>query len=294
MQFVALDVETANADMASICQVGLARYQDGSLVEEWKTYVDPDDYFDAMNVSIHGIDEEMVKGAPSFPCVALYLWDHLSDRVVVCHTHFDRVAIRQAFAKHHMPLPVFTWLDSARVARRAWEEFARRGYGLKNVCQFLGYQFSQHDALEDAKAAAHVLLAAMAKTGLDVAGWLNRAEEPIFASSAPWSHHPGISRDGNPEGPLFGEVLVFTGALSIPRNEAAEMAAAVGCAVADGVTKKTTILVVGDQDVRKLAGQEKSSKHRKAEDLIKTGQPIRIIRETDFRELADSSRKPTS
>lgn len=57
----------------------------------------------------------------------------------------------------------------------------------------------------------------------------------------------------------------------------------------DGVTKNTTILVVGDQDVRKLAGQEKSSKHRKAEDLIKKGQAIRIIRETDFKELVDSS-----
>ena len=68
MEFVALDVETANADMASICQIGLARYENGSLVEEWKTYVDPEDYFDGINISIHGIDEATVKGAP--PCPA--------------------------------------------------------------------------------------------------------------------------------------------------------------------------------------------------------------------------------
>ena len=72
------------------------------------------------------------------------------------------------------------------------------------------------------------------------------------------------------------------------RGEAADMAAKIGCTVADGVTKKTTILVVGDQDVRKLAGQEKSSKHRKAEDLIEKGQTIRIVRETDFGELVKS------
>jgi DNA polymerase-3 subunit epsilon len=286
MEFVALDVETANADMASICQIGLARYKNGSLVEEWKTYVDPEDYFDGINISIHGIDEATVNGSPTLPGIASCLCDHLCGRVSVCHTHFDRVAIRQAFTKYDLPVPSCTWLDSARVARRTWAEFARGGYGLKNVCEFLGYDFSHHDALEDAKAAAQVLLAAMAKTDLDVAGWLNRVERPIFSS--PTSQQPGIARDGNPEGSLYGEVLVFTGALSIPRGEAADMAAKIGCAVADGVTKKTTILVVGDQDVRKLAGQEKSSKHRKAEDLIKKGQTIRIVRETDFRELVNS------
>ena len=85
---------------------------------------------------------------------------------------------------------------------------------------------------------------------------------------------------------MYGEVLAFTGALEIPRREAAEMAARIGCQVEPGVTKRTTILVVGDQDVKKLAGHEKSSKHRKAEGLISKGQVIRILRETDFRGLA--------
>jgi DNA polymerase-3 subunit epsilon len=64
VEFVALDVETANADMSSICQVGMARFMNRELLEEWKTYVDPEDYFDEINISIHGIDEARVKGAP--------------------------------------------------------------------------------------------------------------------------------------------------------------------------------------------------------------------------------------
>jgi DNA polymerase-3 subunit epsilon len=44
-------------------------------------------------------------------------------------------------------------------------------------------------------------------------------------------------------------------------------------------------LVVGDQDVTRLAGHSKSSKHRKAEELIAKGVPIRILRESDFQEL---------
>jgi DNA polymerase-3 subunit epsilon len=79
--------------------------------------------------------------------------------------------------------------------------------------------------------------------------------------------------------------LVFTGALTIPRHEAAGCAAEMGCEVDEDVTKRTTILVVGDQDVQRLAGHKKSRKHRKAEELIRKGQAIRILRETDFHEL---------
>ena len=51
------------------------------------------------------------------------------------------------------------------------------------------------------------------------------------------------------------------------------------------MTKDTTLLVVGDQDLRVLHGHEKSSKHRKAEMLIAQGQSIRILGESDFRRI---------
>lgn len=281
MNFIAIDVETANADMASICQIGLAKYENGTLSDEWKTYVDPEDYFDSINVSIHGIDESVVKGAPKFPELTDTLGSYLQSTVVVCHTHFDRVAINQATQRYGVSGIECTWLDSARVARRAWKECAWKGYGLYNVCKIIGYDFNHHDALEDAKAAAHILLTASNKSGLDIDGWLQRVRQPIDPTAS-----GAIKREGNPEGALYGEVLVFTGALEISRREAANIAASIGCQVASGVTTKTTLLVVGDQDIRKLAGHEKSTKHRKAEKLIENGIAIRILKESDFKELA--------
>jgi DNA polymerase III subunit epsilon len=284
MEFVAIDVETANADMASICQIGLVKCENDVLSDEWKTYVDPEDYFDGINVSIHGIDESVVRGAPTFPELADTLRSYLEGTVVVCHTHFDRVAIHQAAQRYGVTALECTWLDSARVARRTWKECAWKGYGLYNVCKILGYDFKHHDALEDAKAAAHILLAATNKGGLDLDGWLRRVRQPIDPTAG--GSAPAIRREGNPEGALYGEVLVFTSALEIPRREVADLAAAIGCQVASGVTKKTTMLVVGDQDIKRLAGHEKSSKHRKAEELIEKGIPIRILKESDFKELA--------
>ncbi len=282
MNFVALDVETANPNMASICQIGIARFTDGLLAEEWKTYVDPQDYFDGMNVSVHGIHENAVVGAPTSPQVSDALQRFIANAVVVTHTHFDRTALHQAAGKYSLAMPSWTWLDSARVARRSWEEFADRGYGLSNVCRAIGYEFKHHDALEDAKAAAMVVLAALQKTGLDLPGLMQKVESR--GSGSKWK--PDCKRKGNADGPLYGEVLVFTGALHIPREQAADVAASLGCEVAANVSKSTTLLVVGDQDIKLLAGHSKSSKQRRAEELIAKGVPIRILRESDFQELA--------
>lgn len=117
----------------------------------------------------------------------------------------------------------------------------------------------------------------MAEAHLDLDGWLDRVKRPLGGNGS-----DSIARDGNPDGSLFGEIVVFTGALAIPRREAADMAAKAGCETADGVTKHTTLLVVGDQDIRLLGGHEKSNKHRKAEELIAKGIPIRILTESDF------------
>lgn len=288
MQFVAIDVETANADMGSICQIGLARFVDGDLAEEWVTLVDPEDYFDEVNISIHGIEPRMIQGQPTLPQIADRLRAMLESSVSVCHTHFDRIALCRAYGKYNLNPISTTWLDSARVVRRTWKDLAWKGYGLENVCSRLGYEFQHHDALEDAKAAGFVLLAALRESQQDLDHWCRRVKQPIDLASS--SSGAAIQRDGNPEGDLYGEVLVFAGALELPRSEAADLAASVGCHVASGVTKKTTILVVGDQDATKLAGHEKSSKHRKAEQLVAEGHRIRIIRESDFKILVRTAR----
>lgn len=281
MDFTVIDVETANADLSSICQVGIASFEQGSLASSWKSLVNPEDEFDPMNVSIHGIDEDQVVDAPNWIEVFPVLSACLLSRVVVCHTPFDRLAVSRACERFELDVCACTWLDSARVVRRAWPQFSKSGYGLQSVASYFGIAYAAHDALEDARCTGEIMLRAIAETGLNIEQWLVRVERPI---GSPSGH--GFKQDGNPDGELCNEVIAFTGTLSIPRREAARAAAAAGCRVEDGVTKHTTLLVVGDQDVRRLEGHEKSSKHRKAERLIEGGQHIRILSESDFIRLA--------
>lgn len=279
MRFIAVDLETANPRMSSICQIGVVAFEDGREVSAEVRLIDPRDYFDPFNVAVHGITEEHVRGAPRFSDMHGWLCEQTSGQIVACHTHFDRVALGQACGLHRLePLPC-NWLDTAQVARRAWADVARSGYGLKSLAQRFGIQFQHHDALHDARTAGLILLRAVEESGFDVEQWVERCRRGISSS-------PAIRREGDGDGPLVGENIVFTGALEMSRREAADLAHDAGAAVETSVTKRTSILVVGDQDIEKLAGHDKSSKHRKAEQLIAQGQSLRIVGEADFMSLA--------
>jgi DNA polymerase-3 subunit epsilon len=193
---------------------------------------------------------------------------------------FDKTALLQACGRANLSSCDCRWLSSAMVVRRTWRELSQSGYGLGNVASRLGITYRAHDALEDARCAGLIMLRAMAESGLNLDKWLTRVQQPIDPQAG-----QRIVREGNPDGELFGEVLVITGALSMPRREAADLAAIAGCRVDGGVTKHTTLLIVEDQDIRKLNGHEKSDKHRKAEQWIQKGHPIRILGESDFERI---------
>ena len=289
MNFVAIDVETSNSNMASICQIGLARFEAGQLVEEWSTLVNPEEYFAKVNIFIHGIDAKAVVGQPRLPEISEVLNEFMRGTVTVSHTAFDRISIFQSFQKYKLNQITTQWLDSAFVVRSTWPELASSGYGLKNICNKIGYQFSHHNALEDAKAAGFVMLAAIAESKLNLDDWI-----ASFHVDKPKNYRRSfrpevINRNGNPLGKLFGEVVVFTGELVLTRSEAAEMASLAGCQVAAGITKKTTILVVGHQDLSNPLGYKKTTKYLKAEQMADSGHPIRIINEVEFKNLIQSA-----
>lgn len=274
MKYIAIDVETANADYSSICQIGIAEFEDGVLISQWSTLVNPETYFDPFNTAIHGIKKSDINKSPTFEKIFHELVKRMEGSITVHHMPFDKVAINRACDEYQLPKIGALWLDSATVTRRTWEQFSHKGYALNNIAHFLGIEFKHHDALQDAIAAGLIVAEACRIKSMSVGDWLISTKKSIPTMP--------INCIGNPEGALFGEVLVFTGSLLLPRKEAALIASKIGCNVSATLTQKATILIVGTQDTSKLAGYEKSSKHRKAEELIAKGYPIRILSENDF------------
>ena len=177
--FTAIDLETANPGAWSICQIGVAEFLNGALTHEWMSYIDPQERFNPDNVAVHGITEAAVRGWPKLTDVAGRLHEMLDGKIVISHSQFDRVALEQAFDRQSIPRLRCDWLDSVMVARRAWEGFSKRGFGLENLCRILGYRYQRHDALGDAKAAGVVVLAAIEQTGIGLERWLQQVELPI-------------------------------------------------------------------------------------------------------------------
>ena len=226
--FVVIDVETACSRVSSICQVGIVGFRDGREISAWETLLDPCDEFHTGNTRIHGIAARHVAGQPTFAHVHDVIDRHLTGRITVAHSLFDKGALAAACRVHNRPAIETGWLDSVRVARRAWPDLDN--HRLAGLARFLGVPHRHHDALSDARAAGWVIVRAIEHTGLSLAEWL-----------AP-PRQPGPAPKPAPDGPLAGERVAILGE---PRDGAlAHAIAARGGTIHSSVGLTTTKLVV--------------------------------------------------
>lgn len=278
-RFVAVDVETANADRSSICQLGIGMVTNEGHIHTLSFLIDPETEFEDFNVNLHGIGPSTVRGHPVFRDVLQAMRPFLERHTLIQHSTFDQQAINAACRRYGLPPLKTNWLNSVTIAQQAWPEFkGKGGHGLGHLKERLVLSFQHHDAAEDAKAAAMVVLLAEEKTGENFTELAKGAKR----NSGQLKHQKSVAIEGRQGGALFGHVGCFTGQLSMSRTEAATIAAGAGITVKAGVSKKVTLLIVGDQDLTLLNGHDKSTKHRRAEELIAEGHEIRIISETEF------------
>ncbi|WP_394196952.1 exonuclease domain-containing protein [Litoreibacter albidus] len=271
-RFVALDVETANANASSICQIGLACVQQDNEIQSFSMLVDPRTPFEPFNIQLHGIGPQTVRGAPGFVAALEQILPLLRAHTLIQHSSFDQKAIGAACRVNKLPTPDLQWDDSVKIARRAWPELrGNGGHGLANLKKVLGLEFLHHDAGEDARAAAQVVLHAEQRLNVPFEDLLTPQPKPRSTTNP--------KREANPDGPYFGAVAVFSGQLDMPRERAANLAARAGMSVRPRVTRKTTHVIVGDGAMPLFAGR--------VPDPSEFGGHVQILSEADFRQLME-------
>lgn len=274
LRFIALDVETANGEMSSICQIGLACMRSEGHIVTLGFLVNPRGVFERFNTQLHGIDAAMVQHAPDFEGVLTPLRPLLESAPLVQHSGFDKRAMNSACARYGLAPLETPWHDSVTIARRAWPQLTGNGgHGLASLKTFLGLEFEHHDAVEDARAAAQVVLCAEEDTG-------HRFD--LLTGRPARAYAKQVTRAGNKDGPLYGHVACITGKLSRSRDETATIAAKAGISVVAKVTAEVTLLVIADRDLDTSAEETRSTKLRKAQELMAQGHPLRILRESEF------------
>ncbi|HST71169.1 MAG TPA: 3'-5' exonuclease [Kocuria rosea] len=171
LDFTAIDFETANRFIGSPCAVGLVRVRDGVVVEERSAYMRPPrtrSGFDPGNTRIHGITERTVAGHPVFdqlwPRIEAWILAENPDELVVAHNAvFDMGVIRAACAETgtvHAPL---AYACSLALARRGYD---LPSYALPRAAEAAGVALERHhDALEDARACAGIVVDLVRRAG---------------------------------------------------------------------------------------------------------------------------------
>ena len=167
-----------------------------------------------MEVEIHGIDERTVEGKLTIADLADELRGRLDRSIIVSHTGFDRNALERTLSRYGLEPPrSVRWLDSARVARRTWpDRYGERGYAPKKVAAAMGIAFRHHDALEDARAAAEIMLRACDETRAwtRTTGWRASSGRSMVGVCAcvrtVGSLRSHGRRHGRPRGPRSGRI----------------------------------------------------------------------------------------
>ncbi len=150
MRYVAIDFETANNDAISACSIGLARVEDGKLLDSYYTLIKPPStYFSPRNIEIHGIQPHEVAQSPTFdqiwPDILLFIGD---DFLIAHNASFDVRIIRALLHHYELPIPGIRYTCTVRISRKVWPEFPN--HRLTDLSRRFGFEYQAHHALEDA------------------------------------------------------------------------------------------------------------------------------------------------
>ncbi|NGM82491.1 3'-5' exonuclease [Paenibacillus sp. 7124] len=157
MDFVAIDFETANAGRASACALGLVEVKAGRIVSEQAWLINPEQSFDRRNIAIHGITPEMVAGQPTFRELWPFIEPLIHEKNVVAHNaSFDMSVLRYGLDQSALPYPSFQYWCTYLLAKKMLAGLG--SYRLHILAEYFGIPLRHHDALEDARAAAVILL----------------------------------------------------------------------------------------------------------------------------------------
>ena len=302
IDFIALDLETATWSKSSICEIGIAIVKDSKIVETKSWLVKPyRNWYDSFNISIHGITPEMTKDCPSFKEVWREVQPYLEGQVVVAHnTAFDMYALKYAFEENGMLYTNFRHFCSYRVARYCFKD--TYSYSLPIICEAMGIPFSSHHrAGADAEACAKVFIKSIELSGVGDFEELQskyefkcgRFAEDVFEgqksvkksaySSKSIKEYVGDPSKIDEDSYFYQKSVCFTGTCKwASRDTLLQTIADIGGYPQKGVNKSTQILVVGQQDFRRVGEDGMSGKQEKAMALKDAGQDIEVMSEEQF------------
>lgn len=162
-RFAALDFESAGAAPGETdvpVQIGIVTFTLSGEMDLWDTYIAAGKPVRWSAAKIHGISDEMLRGAPAYSSLWPDIRQHLQGRIVAGHNLGTEKRFLRTFPGHGFG----PWVDTLTLARECYPGLS--DYSLEAVCDTLGLSEEVsclvsgrkwHDALYDAAASAILL-----------------------------------------------------------------------------------------------------------------------------------------
>lgn len=284
--YIVLDLETTGLDpqFDEIIEIAAIKFVNGNKVSEYTTLIKPDNKIDGYIEQLTGITNEMVKDAPKIKNVLPELIQYIGDSVVIAHNaNFDinfiydncKNYLNQAFQNN--------FIDTMRISRRLFKDIRHR---LKDLAKEFNIPI---DVLHRAKSDCDItqkiyqyMKNHCIENNIDITALLRISHSRSFDLK---EFKPETNEFDNSH-PIYGMSVCFTGKLEkFPRKEALQIVTNLGGIPTVSVTRNTNILVLGNNDYCSSIKDEKSSKQKKAEELILKGNDLIIISEKSFYDM---------
>lgn len=282
--FIAFDVETANNDNTSMCQIAFVFVKDRKIVDIWSSLINPPtDDFNSRNIRIHGLTKAHVKNSPTFAQIAPVILPRLDNQTLVHFGTRDPKYLTDTAKYYDIALPEFTFKNAHTYAKRKLDNSLFSNFELVTLCNHYGIHTEHHhNAYYDAIMLANLLLAIDKDSKEYIATWIYK-KKPRDTKNLPpaWQ---GTSRDAIKEGIFTNCSFVFTNDFTVSEDVYSLLIAQNGGNVRDKVTKReTTHLVVGKRAER--YGNTKSRNQKQAEKINSEGGSITIWTEQQFLQI---------
>lgn len=171
--FVVIDLETTGGAPhlgAGITEIGAVKICGGTVISEFKTFIDPQHPVPSYITDLTGITDEMVFQSPTiaqaFPALLEFLGSHENTVIVAQNAPFDLSFLTHAARTHGFPWPAFPVLDTAIIARKVLTRDEVPNCKLGTLAEFFGTSTTpNHRALDDARATVDVFHGLLERLG---------------------------------------------------------------------------------------------------------------------------------
>lgn len=172
-RYIAFDVETPNCANDRMSAIGITVIEDGVIVDDFYSLVNPEARFDYFNVQLTGITPEMAEKAPTFSELWAELEPLMSGGTLITHNApFDMGVLAKCLCAYKIEWQrAASYACTCAMGRVCYPELSN--HKLNTMCAYLDLNLEHHNAGSDSRACGELLLDYM-RHGLNISHYVRR------------------------------------------------------------------------------------------------------------------------